>query len=79
MKFSLDQLVFLKNVAFYRNDMLEDMQEIGISKSDAECIVFTESVKNCNIVQWWQDYGETEWGPMMLKYLESQLEGYNGE
>lgn len=78
MKFSLDELVFLQNTAFFRHDMLEDMQALGISKADAECIVFTEAVKNANIVQWWANYGDTDWGPMMLQYLQSELEGFKG-
>lgn len=73
MKFSLDELAFLKAHAFFRQDMLKNMQTIGISKGDAECIAFTESVKNADIVQWWIDYGHTEWGPMMLKYLSNKL------
>jgi hypothetical protein len=73
MKFTLDELVFLKAHAFYRLDMLKDMQAIGISKADTECIVFTDSIKNTDIVQWWIDYGKTELGPIMLEYLSSKL------
>lgn len=69
-KFTLDRLAHLKQVAFFRQDALKDMQALGIDKETALHLIYTESFKNCDIIQWWTDYGDT-FGNEILNYLNS--------
>ena len=74
MKFSLSDLAYLKQIAFFRQDMVKDMLSLGFDKVNIDCIIYTDSIRNADIIQWWIDYGDDEiLAGMMLEYLESKL------
>lgn len=72
-KYTLDELAYLKQVAFFRLDMCKEMIAIGIPKEKADYIVFTDSIRKADLIQWWTDYADTDLGAIMETYLNHML------
>jgi hypothetical protein len=72
--FTLDEMVWLKNVAFFREDAMRDMRDAGILQRDADLIVHTDAFKVADIVGFWQSYHNTYAGAAFEKYLAYLLE-----